>query len=79
VGLPEQRLGAGAREANRRLSYEGPQLSEAVSFTPVAVVRLLSERGGSSMTTVDPGGRFVLSSVHYTASVEGVIRMPIEE
>lgn len=61
------------------LSYEGTAVSNNVMFTPVAVVRLLSERGDSASTTVDAGGRFVLSGPTYSASVEGVLRLPMEQ
>ncbi|HEY0018715.1 MAG TPA: hypothetical protein VGC13_20615 [Longimicrobium sp.] len=62
------------------LSYEGTQVGEESSFTPMVVARLLSNRGGDSVsTTFDAGGRFMLSGPAYTASVEGILRMPLEE
>jgi hypothetical protein len=60
------------------LSYEGTQASQGTTFTPMAVARLLSQRGDSAMTTLDAGGRFVLSAPTYSASVEGIVRLPLE-
>lgn len=60
------------------LSYEGQPLGK-MTFTPVAVIRFLGERGDSTSNLLDGGARFVLSSETYSASVEGVVRLPIDE
>ena len=60
------------------LSYEGEPLGK-MTFTPVAVVRFLGQRGDSTSNVVDAGTRLVLSSETYSASVEGVVRLPLDE
>ncbi|HEY0024901.1 MAG TPA: hypothetical protein VGB24_18445 [Longimicrobium sp.] len=61
------------------LSYEGTPISGQTTFTPMAVIRLLAERGDSASSVVDAGGRFVLSSPTYSASLETVFRLPMED
>jgi hypothetical protein len=61
------------------LSYEGTPLTGSVMFTPVAVVRYLAQHGDSASSTVDAGTRLVLSAPTYSASVEGVVRLPMED
>jgi hypothetical protein len=60
------------------LSYEGTPFAGSSTFTPVAVVRYLAERGDTASSTIDAGGRLVLSGATYSASVEGVLRRPVE-
>jgi hypothetical protein len=61
------------------LSYEGTPVKGQTTFTPMAVVRYLGQRGDSVSSVVDAGGRFVLSSPTYSASLETVLRLPMEE
>lgn len=59
-------------------SYDGPSLSKDVSFNPLLVIRYL---GGTSTDTLpdvmDVGARIIASAAKYAASVEYVLRSPV--
>ncbi len=61
------------------LSREGANLTRDLQFTPLAVVRYLTEAEDTIPDMLDAGARFILSAPVYAASVEWVARTILEE